>query len=99
MASIERITLFNIPKEEDRLRLVEEYKQLSKTAVKVCVPHFSKKKENFRKSRIGTDKTKSDWHRMASHTSQMSPLARRLRTLAARDTISASSPRLRLSMI
>jgi hypothetical protein len=44
MASIERITLFNIPKEEDRLRLVEEYKQLSKTAAKVCVPHFSQKK-------------------------------------------------------
>lgn len=35
MAPIERITLFNIPKEEDRLRLVEEYKQLVRDALKV----------------------------------------------------------------
>ncbi|OKL59840.1 hypothetical protein UA08_04774 [Talaromyces atroroseus] len=41
MAPIERITLFNIPKEEDRLRLVEEYKQLSKTAVKDGKPYIS----------------------------------------------------------
>lgn len=35
MRTVERITLFNIPKEEDRAQLVEEYKQLVKTAVKV----------------------------------------------------------------
>lgn len=35
MGTVERITLFNIPKEEDRSQLVEEYKQLVKTAVKV----------------------------------------------------------------
>lgn len=35
MGTVERITLFNIPKEEHRAQLVEEYKQLVKTAVKV----------------------------------------------------------------
>ncbi|RAO65812.1 uncharacterized protein BHQ10_001824 [Talaromyces amestolkiae] len=35
MSTFERITLFNIPKEEDRALLVEEYKRLVKTAVKV----------------------------------------------------------------
>lgn len=35
MVAVERITLFNIPKEEDRAQLVEEYKQLVKTAIKV----------------------------------------------------------------
>jgi hypothetical protein len=35
MAPIERITLFKIPKEEDRQRLLEQYKILSKTATKV----------------------------------------------------------------
>jgi len=41
MAPIERITLFNIPKEEDRQRLIEEYKQLVKTAVKDGKPYIS----------------------------------------------------------
>lgn len=36
MAPIERITLFNVPKEEDRKRLLEQYKVLAKTATKVC---------------------------------------------------------------
>lgn len=36
MAPIERITLFKIPKEEDRLRVLEQYKVLAKTATKVC---------------------------------------------------------------
>lgn len=35
MAPIERITLFKIPKEEDRQRLLEQYKVLAKTATKV----------------------------------------------------------------
>lgn len=35
MAPIERITLFKVPKEEDRLRLLEQYKVLAKTATKV----------------------------------------------------------------
>jgi hypothetical protein len=38
METVERITLFKIPKEEHRAQLVEEYKQLVKTAVKV--PHL-----------------------------------------------------------
>lgn len=36
MAPIERITLFKVPKEADRLRLLEQYKILAKTATKVC---------------------------------------------------------------
>lgn len=36
MAPIERITLFNVPKAEDRKRLLEQYKVLAKTATKVC---------------------------------------------------------------
>jgi hypothetical protein len=36
MAPIERITLFNVPKAEDRARILEQYKVLAKTAVKVC---------------------------------------------------------------
>jgi len=41
MAPIERITLFNVPKEEDRKRLLEQYKVLAKTATKVCdQPHW-----------------------------------------------------------
>lgn len=35
MAPVERVTLFKIPKEEDIDRLLEQYKILSKTAVKV----------------------------------------------------------------
>lgn len=35
MAPIERITLFNIPNEEDRNRVLEQYKVLAKTATKV----------------------------------------------------------------
>lgn len=35
MAPIERITLFKVPKEEDRERLLEQYKVLAKTATKV----------------------------------------------------------------
>lgn len=35
MAPIERITLFNVPKAEDRQRLLEQYKVLAKTATKV----------------------------------------------------------------
>lgn len=38
MGTVERITLFNIPNEEHRAQLVEEYKQLVKTAVKVIHP-------------------------------------------------------------
>lgn len=36
MAPIERITLFKIPNEADRDRVLEQYKVLAKTAVKVC---------------------------------------------------------------
>jgi hypothetical protein len=36
MAPIERITLFKVPNEADRLRLLEQYKVLAKTATKVC---------------------------------------------------------------
>jgi hypothetical protein len=39
MAPIERITLFKVPKEEDRLRLLEQYKVLAKTATKVRRPN------------------------------------------------------------
>lgn len=35
MAPIERITLFKVPKEEDRQRILEQYKVLAKTATKV----------------------------------------------------------------
>lgn len=41
MGTVERITLFNIPKEEDRAQLVEEYKQLVKTAVKDGKPYIT----------------------------------------------------------
>jgi hypothetical protein len=37
MAPIERITLFKIPSEADRDRVLEQYKILAKTAVKVGV--------------------------------------------------------------
>lgn len=37
MAPIERITLFKIPNEADRDRVLEQYKVLAKTAVKVCI--------------------------------------------------------------
>jgi hypothetical protein len=35
MAPIERITMFKIPNDGDRERLLEQYKALAKTAVKV----------------------------------------------------------------
>lgn len=35
MAPIERITLFKIPNDEDLNRVLEQYKVLAKTAVKV----------------------------------------------------------------
>jgi len=38
MAPIERITMFKIPNEADRDRVLEQYKVLAKTAVKVCIP-------------------------------------------------------------
>ena len=38
MAPIERITLFKIPNEEDLNRVLEQYKTLAKTAVKVLLP-------------------------------------------------------------
>lgn len=40
MAPIERITLFKVPNEADRLRLLEQYKVLAKTATKVCTSHL-----------------------------------------------------------
>ncbi|KAH8428278.1 Dabb family protein [Aspergillus melleus] len=41
MAPIERITLFKIPNEEDRLRVLEQYKVLAKTAVKDGKPYIT----------------------------------------------------------
>lgn len=38
MAPIERITLFKIPNEADRQRVLEQYKVLAKTATKVFLP-------------------------------------------------------------
>lgn len=40
MAPIERITLFKIPNEADRERVLEQYKILAKTAVKVRTSLF-----------------------------------------------------------
>ncbi|KAJ5160830.1 uncharacterized protein N7482_007834 [Penicillium canariense] len=40
MAPIERITLFKIPKEEDRQRLLAQYKVLAKTATKDGKPYI-----------------------------------------------------------
>ncbi|KAJ5414236.1 hypothetical protein N7509_000863 [Penicillium cosmopolitanum] len=40
MAPIERITLFNVPKAEDRKRLLEQYKVLAKTATKDGKPYI-----------------------------------------------------------
>ncbi|GIK03292.1 hypothetical protein Aspvir_007361 [Aspergillus viridinutans] len=40
MAPIERITLFNVPKAEDRDRVLEQYKVLAKTAVKDGKPYI-----------------------------------------------------------
>ncbi|KAJ5195371.1 Dimeric alpha-beta barrel [Penicillium cinerascens] len=40
MAPIERITLFKIPNEADRLRVLEQYKVLSKTATKDGKPYI-----------------------------------------------------------
>lgn len=37
MAPIERVTLFKIPNEADRDRVLEQYKVLVKTAVKVLI--------------------------------------------------------------
>jgi hypothetical protein len=37
MAPIERITLFKIPNEADRDRVLEQYKVLARTATKVCL--------------------------------------------------------------
>lgn len=41
MAPIERITLFKIPNEADRDRVLEQYKVLAKTATKVRGPDAS----------------------------------------------------------
>lgn len=38
MPPVERITLFKIPSEADQLRVLEQYKVLAKTAVKVFLP-------------------------------------------------------------
>ena len=38
MAPIERITLFKIPNDDDLNRVLEQYKVLAKTAVKVDIP-------------------------------------------------------------
>ena len=35
MAPVERITLFKIPSEEDQKKVLEQYKVLAKTAIKV----------------------------------------------------------------
>lgn len=40
MAPIERITLFKIPNEADRDRVLEQYKVLAKTATKVSIVHL-----------------------------------------------------------
>lgn len=40
MAPIERITLFKIPNDADRDRVLEQYKVLAKTAVKVYLILF-----------------------------------------------------------
>ncbi|EPS31764.1 hypothetical protein POX_d06043 [Penicillium oxalicum] len=40
MAPIERITLFKVPKEEDRHRILEQYKILAKTATKDGKPYI-----------------------------------------------------------
>lgn len=41
MAPVERVTLFKIPREEDIERLLEQYRILSQTAVKViCLPRY-----------------------------------------------------------
>ncbi|KAJ5142301.1 hypothetical protein N7526_003296 [Penicillium atrosanguineum] len=40
MAPIERITLFKVPNEADRLRLLEQYKLLAKTATKDGKPYI-----------------------------------------------------------
>ncbi|KAB8214475.1 hypothetical protein BDV33DRAFT_32447 [Aspergillus novoparasiticus] len=40
MAPIERITLFNIPSEEDRNKVLEQYKVLAKTATKDGKPYI-----------------------------------------------------------
>ena len=37
MGKVERITMFKIPREEDRDRALEQYKVLKRTAVKVCI--------------------------------------------------------------
>ena len=45
MAPIERVTMFKIPKQEDREKVLEGYRHMKKTAVKVRVllllPHTS----------------------------------------------------------
>ncbi|KAF7588064.1 hypothetical protein BBP40_006202 [Aspergillus hancockii] len=40
MAPVERITLFKIPNEEDRSRVLEQYKVLAKTALKDGKPYI-----------------------------------------------------------
>ena len=40
MAPIERVTMFKIPKREDREKVLEGYRVMKKTAVKVCVVVF-----------------------------------------------------------
>lgn len=37
MAPIERVTMFKIPKQEDREKVLEGYRHMKKTAVKVRV--------------------------------------------------------------
>lgn len=37
MAPIERVTMFKIPKQEDREKVLEGYRRMKKTAVKVRV--------------------------------------------------------------
>jgi hypothetical protein len=83
MAPIERITLFNIPDEAARDRVLEQYKILAKTAVKV--PYlFNLTQPNLIQRALLTQRTA----RTENHTFSPQQQARLSLTHATRDSIS-----------
>lgn len=86
MAPIERITLFKVPNEADRLRLLEQYKVLAKTATKVCPPLLYSSPVYWR--------VKANSRRTESLISSQLPSANRSTTPGTRASISRLRRRL-----
>ncbi len=89
MAPIERITLFKVPKEEDRQRILEQYKVLAKTATKVsqALTHSPPPPPVHIHVNININLTR-DISRTANHTSSPPPQAAPSTTPATKATTS-----------